>query len=121
VEQELGKLIGWRHMYSNNGIPLVNPPHKLDQLEWTVADELIIIYDHESAFSTRAELIRWSNLCAQKSRPRLGKVSSSALALDWLSSGASNATLGGGATLKRAGRDGGWVWICECMHDTYHT
>jgi hypothetical protein len=30
-------------MYSNNGIPLVNPPHKLDQLEWTVADELIII------------------------------------------------------------------------------
>jgi hypothetical protein len=47
VEQELGKLIGliigWRHRDSNNGIPLVNPPHKLDQLEWTVADELIII------------------------------------------------------------------------------
>jgi hypothetical protein len=71
VEQELGKLIGWRHRHSNNGIPLVNPPHKLDQLEWTVADELIIIYDHESAFSTRAELIRCGVISALRSRGRV--------------------------------------------------
>ena len=34
------------------------------------------------------------------------RVSSSALALDWLSSGANNATLGGGAAARRASRAG---------------